>query len=76
MLLLEMIIQISGGGVQLLQQPLDLVQEQQQGWGWEDNKNAVEAAGWLDDFEAESPQTSLMNITAFEEADPPSDRLV
>eukprot|EP00092_Neocalanus_flemingeri_P001893 GFUD01002020.1.p1 GENE.GFUD01002020.1~~GFUD01002020.1.p1 ORF type:complete len:4147 (-),score=1483.97 GFUD01002020.1:293-12733(-) len=50
------------GGAQPLQQPLDLVQEQQQGWGWGDNNDAAEAAGWFDDFEAEPPQYQVPDV--------------
>jgi len=49
------------GGAQPLQQPLDLVQ-QQQGWGWGDNNDAAEAAGWFDDFEAEPPQYQIPDV--------------
>merc|ERR1712106_554872 len=50
------------GGAQPQQQPLDLVQEQQQGWGWGGNNDAAEAAGWFDDFEVEPAQYQVPQV--------------
>merc|ERR1711892_1367719 len=50
------------GGAQPQQQPLDLVQEQQQGWCWGGNNDAAEAAGWFDDFEVEPAQYQVPQV--------------
>merc|ERR1711892_409786 len=50
------------GGAQPQQQPLDLVQEQQQGWCWGGNNDAAEAAGWFDDFGVEPAQYQVPQV--------------
>ena len=49
------------GGIQPMQQPLDLVQEPQ-GWGWGGNNDAAEAASWFDDFEVDPAPNPIPQV--------------